>query len=116
MGNGLTVFGADGLAADIQHLAGPLRALGLNVFEQHPGQVSAATDWRAADDAIMRPMRELLIDPIAALGSSDVRRDADAVFLCTVSAMRRYLDSAERPAAADVDHLVKFCLRGLGAS
>jgi hypothetical protein len=30
--------------------------------------------------------------------------------------MRRYLDSAERPAAADVDHLVKFCLRGLGVS
>jgi AcrR family transcriptional regulator len=78
--------------------------------------IEGTTDWRAADDAIMRPMRELLIDPIAALGSSDVRRDADAVFLCTVSAMRRYLDSAERPAAADVDHLVKFCLRGLGVS
>src|ERR1700729_326308 len=78
------------------------------------GQVSATTDWRAADDAIMRPMRELLIQPIVALGSHDARRDADAVFLCTVSAMRRYLDSAERPAAADVDHLVRFCLRGLG--
>jgi AcrR family transcriptional regulator len=80
------------------------------------GQVSATTDWRAADDAIMRPMRDLLIEPIAALGSTDARRDADAVFHCTVSAMRRYLDSAERPAPADVDHLVKFCLRGLGVS
>ena len=78
------------------------------------GQVSATTDWRAADDAIMRPMRDLLTEPIAALGSKDVDRDADAVFLCTASAMRRYLDSAQRPAAADVDHLVKFCLRGLG--
>ena len=64
----------------------------------------------------MRPMRDLLIEPIAALGSDEADRDADAVFLCTVSAMRRYLDSAQRPATADVDHLVKFCLRGLGVS
>ncbi|HXS87577.1 MAG TPA: TetR/AcrR family transcriptional regulator, partial [Mycobacterium sp.] len=78
------------------------------------GQVSATTDWRAADDAIMRPMRDLLAEPIAALGSKDIDRDADAVFLCTVSAMRRYLDSAQRPRRADVDHLVRFCLRGLG--
>ena len=78
------------------------------------GQVSATTDWRAADDAIMRPMRDLLIAPVSALGSKDVQRDADAVFLCTVSAMRRHLDATQRPARADIDHLVKFCLRGLG--
>ena len=78
------------------------------------GQVSATTDWRAADDAIMRPMRDLLVEPIAALGSTDVERDAEAVFLCTVSAMRRYLDSAQRPGPADVEHLVRFCLRGVG--
>lgn len=80
------------------------------------GQMSATADWRAADDAVLRPMRELLTEPIAALGSKDARRDADAVFHCTVSAMRRYLDSAQRPRPADVDHLVRFCLRGLGAS
>jgi hypothetical protein len=28
--------------------------------------------------------------------------------------MRRYLDSTERPGPDDVDHLVQFCLRGLG--
>ena len=78
------------------------------------GQVSAAADWRAADDAIMRPMRDLLTEPVAGLGSTDVQRDTDAVFLCTVSAMRRYLDSSQRPHPADVDHLVRFCLRGLG--
>ncbi len=78
------------------------------------GQVSAATDWRAADDAIMRPLRDLLTEPVAALGSRDIERDVDAVFLCTVSAMRRYLDSAQRPGRDDVNHLVKFCLRGLG--
>jgi AcrR family transcriptional regulator len=78
------------------------------------GQVSASTDWRAADDAILRPMRDLLAEPIAVLGGNDVQRDTDAVFHCTVSAMRRYLDSARRPGPADVDHLVRFCLRGLG--
>jgi AcrR family transcriptional regulator len=78
------------------------------------GQVSGTTDWRSADDAITRPMRDLLLEPITALGSKDVERDADVVFLCTVSAMRRYLDSARRPGTADVDHVVRFCLRGLG--
>jgi AcrR family transcriptional regulator len=78
------------------------------------GQVSATTDWRAADDEIMRPLRDLLTEPVAALGSSDVQRDGDAVFHCTVSAMRHYLDGARRPGPDDVEHLVRFCLRGLG--
>ena len=37
------------------------------------GQMSAATNWRTVDQEMMWPMRDLLIDPIAALGSSDVR-------------------------------------------
>jgi AcrR family transcriptional regulator len=77
------------------------------------GQISTSPDWRVAADETMRPMRDLLTEPVAALGSKDTRRDADAVFHCTVAAMRRYLDSAERPVSADVDHLVKFCLRGI---
>jgi AcrR family transcriptional regulator len=80
------------------------------------GQVSATADWRAADDEIMRPMRDLLTEPVAALGSKDIGRDTDAVFHCTVTAMRRYLDSAQRPGPDAVDHLVRFCLRGLGVS
>jgi hypothetical protein len=58
----------------------------------------------------------LLDEPITALGSNDVRRDADAVFQTTVAAMRRYLDSVQRPGPADIDHLVQFCLRGLGVN
>jgi AcrR family transcriptional regulator len=80
------------------------------------GQVSGAPDWRAAADETMRPMRDLLTEPVAALGSKDIRRDTDAVFHCTVAAMRRYLDAAQRPNPDDVDHLVQFCLRGLGVS
>jgi len=79
------------------------------------GQISATTDWRAADEEITRPMRDLLAGSVAALDSTDIRRDTDAVFHCTVAAMRRYLDAAQRPDPADVDHLVRFCLRGLGA-
>lgn len=79
------------------------------------GQVSAATSWRAADREMMRPLRELLVEPVAALGSSDVQRDVEAVFSCTVATMRRYVGSAEQPAADDIAHLVRFCLRGLGA-
>lgn len=78
------------------------------------GQVAATTDGRAADDAITRPMRDLLVEPIAGLGSNDIQRDTDAVFYCMVSAMRRYLDSVQRPSPADVEHTVRFCLRGLG--
>jgi hypothetical protein len=79
------------------------------------GQISATANWRAADDEIMSPMRDLLTKPIAALGSTDVRRDVDTVFRCTAAAMRRHLGSADRPGPADIDHLVRFCLRGLGA-
>ena len=49
------------------------------------GQMSAATNWRAVDQEMMRPMRDLLIDPVAALGSSDVQRDVEAVFCCTAA-------------------------------
>jgi hypothetical protein len=80
------------------------------------GQISATANWRAADDEIMRPLRDLLTEPVAALGSTDVHRDADAVFYCTAAAMRRYLDSADRPGLDDIDHLVRFCLRGLGVT
>ena len=80
------------------------------------GQVSATANWWAADNEIMRPMRDLLSEPVTALGSTDVRRDAETVFSCTAAAMRRCLDSAHRPGPDDIDHLVRFCLRGLGAS
>ncbi len=78
------------------------------------GQMATGTNWRMADQEMMRPLRDLLTEPIAALGSKDVDRDADAVFWCTAAAMRRYLDSGDRPRRDDIAHLVGFCLRGLG--
>ncbi|MGB8387327.1 TetR/AcrR family transcriptional regulator [Mycobacterium sp.] len=80
------------------------------------GQMSAGTKWRAADQEMMRPLRDLLVEPIAALGSTDVDRDVEAVFCCTVATIRRYLGSTDRPGPDDIAHVVRFCLRGLGAS
>lgn len=80
------------------------------------GQMSAAAGSRAADQEVMRPLRELLTEPIAALGSADVGRDVEAVFSCTAATMRRYVGSTDRPRPEDIDHLVRFCLRGLGVS
>jgi AcrR family transcriptional regulator len=79
------------------------------------GQMSANTDWRTVDQEMMWPLRDLLTDPVAALGSSDVERDVEAVFCCTAATLRRYMDSAERPAPDDIAHVVQFCLNGLGA-
>ena len=64
------------------------------------------------DEDVMAPMRALLLGPVAALGGDD--RDADAVFRLTAATMRRYVGSAHPPDRADVDHLVRFCLRALG--
>jgi AcrR family transcriptional regulator len=77
-------------------------------------QMSATANPRSTDDEIMRPIRELLIQPVTALGRPDPQRDADAVFFCTAGMMRRYVGSTDQPTRADVDHLVNFCLRGLG--
>jgi hypothetical protein len=75
---------------------------------------TGGVDRPAADQEMMRPLRELLIEPVTALGSSDVERDVEAVFSCTAARMRRYVGSSARPDAADIGHLVRFCLRGLG--
>ncbi|OBI18212.1 MULTISPECIES: TetR/AcrR family transcriptional regulator [unclassified Mycobacterium] len=78
------------------------------------GQMSPRTNWPAVDQEMLRPLRDLLVEPVAALGSSDVERDVEAVFSCTAATMRRYVGSADRPGSDDITHLVGFCLRGLG--
>jgi AcrR family transcriptional regulator len=78
------------------------------------GQMSAGTNWRTVDQEMMWPLRDLLTDPVAALGSRDVERDVEAVFCCTAATLRRYMGSADRPGPEDIAHVVQFCLRGLG--
>jgi AcrR family transcriptional regulator len=78
------------------------------------GQMSTATNWRTVDQEMMWPLRDLLTEPVAALGSSDVERDVEAVFCCTAATLRRYMSSADRPGPDDIAHVVQFCLNGLG--
>ncbi|SOX56562.1 TetR/AcrR family transcriptional regulator [Mycobacterium ahvazicum] len=80
------------------------------------GQMAAATNWHTVDHAMMYPLRDLLTEPVAALGSTDVGRDVEAVFCCTAATMRRYMGSAVRPEPDDIAHVVRFCLNGLGAN
>ncbi len=80
------------------------------------GQMSGAANWRTADQEMMRPLRDLLIEPVAALGSTDVDRDVEAVFCCTAATMRRYMGSTDRPGPDDIAHVVRFCLNGLEAN
>lgn len=77
-------------------------------------QLMLSADRRLSDDDILAPLRDLLTEPVTALGGDDPRRDAALVFGCTVSTMRDYLNTGQRPDRADIDHLVAFCLRGLG--
>lgn len=72
------------------------------------------TGTAVSGDDILAPLRDQLTEPVAALGGDDPVRDADLVFAATLSTMRSYLNSGQRPKRADVDHLVRFCLRGLG--
>ncbi|OBI15410.1 TetR family transcriptional regulator [Mycobacterium sp. E2462] len=78
------------------------------------GQLPVAS--RTADREILRPLRALLVEPVAALGTSDVERDVEAVFGCTAHTLRHYVGSTERPTADDIAHVVQFCLHGLGVS
>lgn len=75
------------------------------------GQMS---NWQATDREMLLPLRNLLTEPVAALGGADIERDVEAVYGCTVAMMRRYVGSADRPGRKDIEHLVKFCLLGLG--
>jgi AcrR family transcriptional regulator len=77
-------------------------------------QMSDSDKRRLGEEETMAAMRELLVDPLRDLGSADPQRDADAVFVCTVGTMRRYVDSTDQPGRKDISHLVGFCLRGLG--
>ncbi|CAN5177328.1 TetR/AcrR family transcriptional regulator [soil metagenome] len=68
------------------------------------------------DGQITAPMRDLLVDPLTAMGSADPERDADAVFTTIAGAIRHHTASATEPDPADVAHLVAFCLAAVSAS
>ncbi|MCB0941208.1 MAG: TetR/AcrR family transcriptional regulator [Mycobacterium sp.] len=77
-------------------------------------QLTSTDNGRLAQEEIVGTLRNLLLEPIRELGRPDPQRDADAVFNCTLGAMRGYLDSSRQPGRRDIDHVVGFCLAGLG--
>jgi AcrR family transcriptional regulator len=54
-------------------------------------------------------LAQLIVEPIAALGSSDPQRDAAIVTHATMGLMRDFLWQCVSPTNADVVHLVEFC-------
>lgn len=76
-------------------------------------QMSVTAGRRVVDSEMMAPMRDLLIEPCAALGLS--AQDIDTVFLCATGTMRRYFGAGREPGPDDIAHLVNFCLKGIGA-
>ena len=89
-----------------------LTAMSRALVIQFPG----SDKGRLAQEEILDTLRALLIEPISQLGRRDPGRDADAVFNCTIGTMRRYVEASGQPGRADIDHLVRFCLAGLGVT
>ncbi|MGX7680201.1 TetR/AcrR family transcriptional regulator [Jatrophihabitans sp. DSM 45814] len=58
-------------------------------------------------------LRALLLQPVIEAGSSDPERDANAIVDIVFATMRRHIRKFTAPSAADCDHLIHFCLRGL---
>ncbi|WP_328362237.1 TetR/AcrR family transcriptional regulator [Mycobacterium sp. NBC_00419] len=89
-----------------------LTAMSRALVIQFPGSDTG----RLAQEEILGTLRALLLEPISQLGRRDPGRDADAVFNCTIGTMRRYVEASGQPGRADIDHLVRFCLTGLGVT
>jgi hypothetical protein len=58
-------------------------------------------------------MRSLLVEPLTAAGSTDVQRDAQAIYQLVMASMHDHLWRRQHPSRADVAHLVSFCLAGI---
>jgi len=79
-------------------------------------QLAATAESRVADVEITAPLRVLLLSAVTEVGSEDPERDTDAVFAATIATMRRHLALETHPDRAEIDHLISFCIKGIGAS
>jgi AcrR family transcriptional regulator len=68
-----------------------------------------------APAAARGPLAAPLQAPFAALGSRDPALDASLAAHATVGKLGEYLSERRRPARAEVEHIVKFCLRVAGS-
>jgi AcrR family transcriptional regulator len=85
----------------------PFVANEARLAEQFPAEQQASVDLLTA----------LLVPSITELNGhrrADARRDADAVYHLAFGALRRHLTRGTRPTRAEVDHLARFALSGIG--
>lgn len=65
------------------------------------------------ETGLLAAVAALLIDPVARAGSTDPERDAGLIDEAVFALMRRHARRSTAPSAADCDHVIGFCLRGL---
>jgi AcrR family transcriptional regulator len=65
------------------------------------------------ETGLLAAVAALLIDPVARAGSTDPERDAGLIDEAVFALMRRHARRSTAPDAADCDHVIGFCLRGL---
>lgn len=57
----------------------------------------------------------ILIAPLTSCGSSDPRRDADAITATVFTLLQRFLRDRIEPSQDDINHLISYCLAAIGA-
>jgi AcrR family transcriptional regulator len=87
----------------------PFVANEARLAERFPGEQQASLDLLVG----------LLVPPVLELTGgrrADARRDAEAVYHLAFGALRRHLTRGTTPARAEVEHLSRFALAGIGAA
>jgi AcrR family transcriptional regulator len=81
----------------------PFVVNGLRIADRFP------VEWNASRDVLLAPLR----DAVAAAGG-DPARDPDALYHLAFGAMESALIRRVTPTRDDVDHIVRFSVRGIG--
>jgi AcrR family transcriptional regulator len=96
-----------------------IRSVLTQVTDRKAARQSAAITRQLGQQAdidsggLLAAVAGLLIDPVARAGSTDPERDAALIDEAVFGVMRRHARLSTAPSAADCDHVVGFCLRGL---
>ncbi len=75
---------------------------------------SSGIDSRSQEATIA--LQDLLLEPLAQLGSDDPVRDAAIIREAAMGTMRNHMNAQTSPSQEDSDHLVAFCLRGINSN
>jgi len=70
----------------------------------------------AEDQNVLTGLRDLLVEPVRALGSADVERDATLLHTAVFGTMQLHIAQGTSPTPQDIDHIIAFSLRGIGAA